>query len=200
MVMEHVDMADRKVCIGVIAGAHGVRGQVRVKSFTAEPQDVTAYGPVTDASGARQFDLRITGAARGMMLARIDGVGDRNAADSLRGTELYVDRDRLPDPDEDEYYYADLIGLDAVSTDGTTLGSVRAMHNFGAGDMIELEDGSGKTELLPFTASVVASVDLEAGVVTIDPPHDIFVRPDAHLDDDQDDDADDRDKNGEAGT
>jgi len=188
-------MADRKVCIGVIAGAHGVRGQVRVKSFTAEPQDVTAYGPVTDASGARQFDLRITGAARGMMLAKIDGVGDRNAADLLRGTELYVDRDRLPEPDEDEFYYADLIGLDAVSTDGTALGSVRAMHNFGAGDMIELDNGSGKTELLPFTAAVVASVDLEAGVVTIDPPFEIFVRPDAPLDDEED-----PGKNGEAGT
>ncbi len=191
-------MADRKVCIGVIAGAHGVRGQVRVKSFTAEPRDVTAYGPVTDASGARQFDLRITGAARGMMLAKIDGVGDRDAADMLRGTELYVDRDRLPAPDEDEYYYADLIGLDAVSTDGTALGSVRAMHNFGAGDMIELEDGSGKTELLPFTAAVVASVDLEAGVVTIDPPHEIFVRPDAHLDEDGDT-GDGADEQGEAG-
>jgi 16S rRNA processing protein RimM len=199
MLMEQVDMADRKVCIGVIAGAHGVRGQVRVKSFTAEPQDVTAYGPVTDASGARQFDLRITGAARGMMLAKIDGVGDRDAADMLRGTELYVDRERLPDPDEDEFYYADLIGLDVVSTDGKALGTVRAMHNFGAGDMIELENGSGKTELLPFTAAVVASVDLAAGVVTIDPPHEIFVRPDAHLDDV--DEADDgEDKSGEAGT
>ena len=198
MLMEQVDMADRKVCIGVIAGAHGVRGQVRVKSFTAEPQDVTAYGPVTDASGVRQFDLRITGAARGMMLAKIDGVGDRDAADLLRGTELYVDRDRLPDPDEDEFYYTDLIGLDVVSTGGEPLGTVRAMHNFGAGDMIELENGSGKTELLPFTAAVVASVDLAAGVVTIDSPHEIFVRPDAHLDDD--DEADDGgDKSGEAG-
>ncbi len=184
MVMEQVDMADRKVCIGVIAGAHGVRGQVRVKSFTAEPQDVTAYGPVTDASGARQFDLRITGAARGMMLAKIDGVGDRNAAELLRGTELYVDRDRLPEPDEDEFYYADLIGLDAVSTGGETLGTVRAMHNFGAGDMIELENASGKTEILPFTAAVVPAIDLAAGVVTIDLPHEIFVRPDAHLDED----------------
>lgn len=192
-------MADRKVCIGVIAGAHGVRGQVRVKSFTAEPRDVTAYGPVTDASGARQFDLRITGAARGMMLAKIDGVGDRDAADLLRGTELYVDRERLPEPDEDEFYYTDLIGLDAVSTGGEALGSVRAMHNFGAGDMIELEDGSGKTEMLPFTAAVVASVDLEGGVVTIDPPHEIFVRPDAHLD--EDDEADDGvEQSGEAGT
>lgn len=189
-------MADRKVCIGVIAGAHGVRGQVRVKSFTAEPQDVTAYGPVTDASGARQFDLRITGAARGMMLAKIDGVGDRDAADMLRGTELYVDRDRLPEPEEDEFYYADLIGLDAVSTEGAALGSVRAMHNFGAGDMIELDDGSGKTELLPFTEAVVVAVDLEAGAVTIDLPYEIFMRPDAHLDEDDGGDN----SSGEAGT
>lgn len=176
-------MADRKVCIAVITGAHGVRGQVRVKSFTEEPDGVMAYGPVTDVAGVRQFRLKPAGVSRGQMLARIDGVTDRNAAEALRGVELYVDRDRLPPPEDEEFYYADLIGLKAVDTAGNEIGSVRAMQNFGAGDLIEIAVAGGRVELYPFTREVVPVIDLEAGSVVVVPPPEILVRPDGASDD-----------------
>ena len=176
------DPTERKVCIAVITGAHGVRGQVRVKSFTEEPDGVLAYGPVTDGTGARQFRLQRTGAARGQMLARIDGVTDRNAAEALRGVELYVDRDRLPPPEEEEFYYADLIGLKAVDAAGNEFGSVRAMQNFGAGDLIEIAVAGGRVELYPFTRAIVPVIDLEAGSVVVVPPAEILVRPDGEAD------------------
>jgi 16S rRNA processing protein RimM len=177
MLQEWVDMADRKVCIGVIAGAHGVRGEVRVRSYTAEPRDVAAYGPVSDASGERRFALELTGAARGLLRARIQGVSDRNAAEALRGTELYVDRDRLPEPEADEYYHMDLIGLSAQRKDGSTLGRITAVQNYGAGDMIEIARDGGGVDLVPFTRADVPLVDLERGVVVVEPAHEIFIRP-----------------------
>ena len=174
---QQADMQNRKVCIGVIAGAHGVNGLVRVKSFTADPEDVAAYGPVTDAAGLRRFRIEVTGAARDMLLARIEGVADRNAAEALRGVELHVERDRLPAPDADEFYHADLIGLSARSTDGSEIGSVTALYDYGAGDMIEIRTAGGRVELLPFTKSVVPEVDLEHGFVVIDPPSETYARP-----------------------
>jgi len=182
-VQEQAEMADRKVCIAVITGPHGVRGQVRVKSFTEEPDGVMAYGPVTDVAGARQFRLKPAGVSRGQMLARIDGVTDRNAAEALRGVELYVDRDRLPQPEEDEFYYADLIGLQAVDEAGNEIGSVRAMQNFGAGDLIEIAVAGGRVELYPFTREVVPVIDLDAGRVVVVPPPEILVRPDGASED-----------------
>ena len=123
MLAEPMDKPNRKVCVGVIAGPHGVDGRVRVKSFTAEPDGVTSYGPVTDASGAREFTLEPAGSVRGMVLARISGIRDRNAAEALRGVELYVERDRLPPPDEDEFYHADLIGLAVKDRTGAMIGA-----------------------------------------------------------------------------
>ena len=134
-------MTDSRICVGVIVGAHGVRGLVRVKSFTEEPADIAAYGPLGDAKCARQYALDVTGSAKGVLLARIDGVADRNAAEALKGTELYIDRDALPQPDEDEFYHTDLIGLPALLADGSAYGTVRALHEFGAGDMIEIAIG-----------------------------------------------------------
>lgn len=174
---QQADMQNRKVCIGVIAGAHGVNGLVRVKSFTANPEDVAAYGPVTDAAGLRRFRIEVTGAARDMLLARIEGVADRNAAEALRGVELHVERDRLPAPDADEFYHADLIGLSARSKDGSEIGAVTALYDYGAGDMIEIRTAGGRVELLPFTKSVVPEVDLEHGFVVIDPPSETYARP-----------------------
>lgn len=167
---QRAETKDRKVCIGVIAGPHGVNGLVRVKSFTADPEDVAGYGPVTDAAGARRFRIRLTGTARDMLIARIEGVKDRNAAEALRGVELYIDRDRLPEPDEDEFYHADLIGLPARSTDGRELGTVAALYDYGAGDMIEIRLRAGGTELLPFNKMVVPEIDLDRGFVVIEPP------------------------------
>lgn len=174
---QRTDMEDRKVCLGVIAGAHGVHGLVRIKSYTADPADVASYGLVTDAAGVRQFRIRLSGTARDMMLARIDGVADRTAAEALRGVELYIERDRLPATAADEFYHADLIGLAARATDGTALGTVTALYDYGAGDMIEIRSAAGAVELLPFTKAVVPEVDLERGVVVIAPPAETYARP-----------------------
>lgn len=175
---------DRRLCVGVITGAHGVRGQVKIKSFTEFPEDVASYGPVEDRSGKRRFALDIAGETRGQLIVRVEGVRDRNAAEALKGTELYIDRDILPEPDEDEFYHSDLIGLAAETMDGAAYGTVRAMHDFGAGDLIEIALAEGGVVLLPFTREVVPEIDLDAGLVRIAPPAEIVVRPDAHLSED----------------
>ena len=151
------------VCIGAVAGAHGVRGNVRIKPFTDAPEDVAAYGPVTDSEGARALDLTPVGEAGGMVIARISGVGDRDAAEALKGLRLYVPRERLPAPEQDEFYHADLIGLRVVDSAGQAAGTVNALHNFGAGDLIEIRRLSGRLALLPFTRSAVPAIDLAAG-------------------------------------
>src|SRR3712207_828538 len=135
--------------LGVIVGAQGVRGAMRVKSFTAAPEDVAAYGPVEDETGARRFSLRVVGASRGAVIAKVSGVEDRDAAEALKGTRLFVARSSLPPPDEEEFYHADLLGLEAVLRDGKSFGRVRAVHDFGAGDSLELERPDGTTLLLP---------------------------------------------------
>jgi 16S rRNA processing protein RimM len=160
----------RLVCVGAIAGAHGVRGAVKVKSFTAEAADVTAYGPLSDESGKRRFVLTPIGMARGEILARINGVEDRDQAEALRGTRLYADRARFPAPEEDEFYHADLIGLDAVDPAGTALGVVQAIFNHGAGDMMEIALRAGGSALVPFTKAAVPVVDLQGGRVVVEMP------------------------------
>ncbi|UUX48030.1 ribosome maturation factor RimM [Nisaea acidiphila] len=158
------------VTLGVIVGVHGVRGLVRVKSFTEDPDDIAAYGPLKDDAG-KSYKLEVTGRAKGVLLVRIAGVGDRNAAEALKGTELLIDRDRLPEADEDEFYHADLIGLQADQVAGGTLGTVAAVQNFGAGDLLEIRlPDSRKTVLVPFDESTVPEIDLEGGRLLVDPP------------------------------
>lgn len=173
-------MASDRVCLGAIAGAHGVRGQVRIKAFTEVDDDVTAYGPLSDEAGQRHFKIAIVGRSKGNLLARIEGVTDRNQAEALRGTRLYVDRAALPAPeDEETFYHADLIGLLAVTEAGAVLGRVRQVHNFGAGDLLELApegDGSG-VQFLPFTKAVVPAIDLTEGRLTVVPPPEVEVKP-----------------------
>lgn len=169
---------DRKVCIGAIAGVHGVRGLVRIKSFTDAPDGVTAYGPVTDAGGGRRFVIEAKGMVRGMVLAHIDGVDDREAADRLRGTELYVDRDALPAPEAEAFYHADLIGLDVETREGGHLGKVEAVHNFGAGDVLEVARDDGGADMLPFTRAVVPVIDVEGHRLIVEPPYELMARPD----------------------
>jgi 16S rRNA processing protein RimM len=156
---------DKRVCLGVIAGAHGVRGQVRVKSFTTKPKDVTAYGPLSDETGARLFDLSLTGTAKGVLLARVAGVTDRDAAEALRGVELWVERSKLPAPDDGEFYHADLIGMPAFHPDGRSYGTVLALHDFGAGEMIEFDLDAGGTVIVPFTHAVVPEIESDRMVV-----------------------------------
>lgn len=156
------DHAER-VCIGVVTGAHGVRGQVRIRSFTSDPMDLTAYGQVTDAAGTRLFVISVISAVKDSLLAHIDGIQDRDQAQALRGTELYVARDALPAPEEEEYYHADLIGLIVENSDGEQLGRVAAVHNFGAGDVLEIAPPQGASELVLFTKEAFPEVDLTQG-------------------------------------
>lgn len=163
---------DRLVCLGVIAAARGLKGDVWIRTFTAEPAAIAAYGPLTDAEATRRFRLRILAAGADRVLARIDGVADRTGAEALRGTRLYVRRAALPETGEDEFYHADLIGLavsfvddagaaDAAGEAAVAAGRVSAVHDFGAGPLLEiaLADG-GEPLLLPFTRAAVPEVDL----------------------------------------
>lgn len=162
------------VAVGVVSGLHGVRGQVRIKPFTAAAEDVAAYGPVVTRDG-RRFDLTVEGAARGVLIVRIKGIETRNAAETLKGTMLYVPRTALPEPEEDEFYYADLIGLEAVTAAGETLGRVVAVHDFGAGDLIEIALAADeRTVLAPFTRENVPQVDLVAGRLTCNLPEELL--------------------------
>ncbi len=158
-----------RVCIGVVVGAHGVKGAVRVKSFTERPGDIAAYGPVEDEPGRRRFALRAVGEGRGSVLVEIDGVGDRDAALALKGTRLFVPRAALPAAGEDEFYPGELVGLRAELGDGTQLGPVTGVFDFGAGDLIEVTGPTGAM-LLPFTRAAVPLVDLAAGRVVVAPP------------------------------
>lgn len=158
------------VCLGAIAGAHGVKGLVRLKSFTARAQDVAAYGPLQDASGARQFELALVGASRGALIARVRGVEDRNAAERLRGEKLYVARDHLPPTEAGEFYHADLIGLAVERNDGTAFGRVTAVHDFGGGPSLEIERAAGDSVMVPFTSAVVPVIDIAGGRIVVAPP------------------------------
>jgi 16S rRNA processing protein RimM len=161
---------DKRVLMGIITGAHGVKGLVRVKSFTAVPEAIATYGPLEDERGAQRLSLELKGAVRGVLIARVDGVDDRNAAERLKGTRLYLSRARLPPPGEEEYYHADLVGLSVALRDGGELGRVRAVRDFGAGDNLEVERADGSTLLVPFTEGVVPVVDVAGGRLVVDPP------------------------------
>ncbi|WP_339833535.1 ribosome maturation factor RimM [uncultured Parvibaculum sp.] len=166
------DGPQKKVCLGVVVGAHGVRGLVRVKPFTEAPEGVAAYGPVETEDGSRHFAIAAKGMVKELVLCQLDGIDDRDAAEALRGTELYVPRDRLPPADEDEgWYHADLVGLRAIGLDGRDYGTVVGVPNFGAGDLLEIAPpGGGTTVLMSFTEANVPEVDLAGGRIVIDPP------------------------------
>lgn len=161
------------VCVARIGAAHGVRGAVKLWTFTEDPFAVQRYGPLTTKDGTRRFELAQAREGKGHLVATFKGITTREAAERLNGLELYVARDRLPATVEDEYYHADLIGLAAVGTAGEPLGRVSAIHNFGAGDIIEIAPPRGTSLLLPFTNAVVPEVDLEGGRVVIDLPPEI---------------------------
>ncbi len=161
-----------RVRVGRITAPHGVRGEVKVRCFTEVPEDLGRYGPLQDASG-HSFTFQSMRPAKGAaVIARIDGVSDRNAAEALVGRDLFVARDRLPPPDEDEWYYSDLIGLTAIEPDGTSLGRVIAVHDFGAGDLIEIAPPSGKAFMVPFTAQCVPDIRVSDGTITVIPLRD----------------------------
>ena len=161
------------VCVARIGAAHGVRGAVKLWTFTEDPLAVQSYGPLMTKDGARQFEIADTREAKDHLVATFKGIATRNDAEKLNGIELYVPREKLPDTDDDEYYHADLIGLAAVTAANEPLGRVVAIHNFGAGDIIEIAPPAGATMLLPFTNAVVPTVDVDGGRVVIELPREI---------------------------
>lgn len=148
------------ICLGVITAAHGIRGEVKVKSFTGSPRDIDSYGPLRDQSGSRSFVIKVTGRAQDDLRVKIEGCDDRNSAEALKGTSLYVQRNSLPVLEEEEFYQADLIGLAVKTTSGQLIGEVAALYNFGAGDLIEIKV-NGKLEMLPFTKQYVPEIDIK---------------------------------------
>jgi 16S rRNA processing protein RimM len=166
--------ASGRILLGRIASAHGLKGEVLIQSFAKVPESIAAYGPLSDAEGGKTVTITHAKPMGKGVLARLAGIGDRTAAEALAGMELYVARARLPPPAEDEFYHADLIGMLAVDLEGRVLGHISAVHNFGAGDLIEIRlAGSGKTELVAFTAATVPTLDVTAGraVVVMPPVH-----------------------------
>jgi 16S rRNA processing protein RimM len=161
------------ICVARIGAAHGVRGAVKLWTFTEDPLAVKRYGPLTTKDGARQFEVTHAREANGHLVATLKGIATRDEAERLNGIELYVARDQLPATDDDEYYHADLIGLAAVNAANEPIGRVLAIHNFGAGDIIEIAPAQGATLLLPFTNAVVPTVDLAGGRVVVELPAEI---------------------------
>jgi 16S rRNA processing protein RimM len=161
------------VCVARIGAAHGVRGAVKLWTFTEDPLAVQSYGPLMTKDGARQFEIANVREAKDHLVATLKGIATRNDAEKLNGIELYVPREKLPATDDDEYYHADLIGLAAVNAEDEPLGRVVAIHNFGAGDIIEIAPPKGATMLLPFTNAVVPTVDIAGGRVVIELPQEI---------------------------
>ena len=159
-------MSKGRVLLGVVAAPHGVRGLVRIRSFTEDPMSVAAYGPLSDESGKKEYRVEALSTARGAVLARIEGVADRTAAEAARGLRLYVERSALPATGEREWYEADLIGLSAVGRDGRDWGKVIAFHDFGAGSVMEVSGGV----MLPFTDEAVPEIDVAGGKVVVEPP------------------------------
>ena len=166
---------ERLILLGVFGAARGVRGEVRIKSFTADPKAIGAYGALTDKAGARVFAFESLRALKDeMLVARVKGVSTREAAEALNGVELFARREQLPPPGEDEFYYDDLVGLAAVTREGSRLGRVVALSNFGAGDILEIApEGGGETLMLPFTKAVAPEIDFAAGRIVIQPPREI---------------------------
>jgi 16S rRNA processing protein RimM len=159
-----------RICVAQIGGAHGLRGEVKLKSFTADPMALTGYGPLTTEDGSATFEIEAVRAAKDHLIARFRGVGDRDTAERLANVRLFVARERLPPLAADEFYHADLIGLTAVTADGSEIGTVVAVHDFGAGDIVEvLPAGGGTSMMLPFTAAFVPSVDLANRRIVVAP-------------------------------
>lgn len=168
-------MSDERICVGAFAGSFGVQGEVRLKSFCADPEAIETYGPLTTEDGTGSYEVQITRAVKNGFSARVSGVRTKEEADALKGVRLFAGRAALPNLPDDEFYHADLIGLAVFDAGGAALGSVTAVHNHGAGDLLEITGPGMKTPaLLPFTQAAVPTVDLTAGRIVVDPPEGIF--------------------------
>ncbi len=166
-----------RILLGHISDAQGIKGEVVVHTHTSDPEAIGSYGPLCDAEGKRTFKLTVLRVSKRGVVCRIAGVVDRNQAEALRGTELYVERQQLPEPEAEEFYHADLIGLQAIDEAGQLVGTVAAIQNFGAGDLVEIQmTGSNQSEFIPFTKACVPKIDIAGGKIMI-------VLPSADVDD-----------------
>jgi 16S rRNA processing protein RimM len=169
----------RSILLATIGAAHGVKGEVRIRSFASEPTALTAYGPLFSEDG-RRFEFETFRPLKGdMLVAKIRGIDDRNAAEALNGVALHIERSALPAPEEDEFYHADLIGLAAFDEAGEPLGTVTAVHDFGAGTILDIAPPRGPSLLVPFTKAAVPEVDIAAGRITAIPPSVVEDEPEA---------------------
>jgi len=167
------DGRETRVCVAQIGAAHGLKGEVRLRSFTQEPSDFATYGALETEDGARRLEVENARFAKDHFVAKFVGIDDRDTAEALRNVNLYVERTKLPDVEEDDtFYHADLVGLSAVARDKSAVGEVVAVQNFGAGDILEIRRTDGSTLMLPFTEAAVPQIDLAAGTIVIDPPRD----------------------------
>lgn len=163
------------ICVGAIAGSYGVNGEVRIKSFCAVPEDIENFTPLTSEDGTTSFEMTLGRPIKNGFTAHLSGVATKEQADTLKGVRLYAARDQLPSLPDDEYYYADLIGMEVLDTGGTSLGQVKSVLNHGAADLLEIaQNGSSSTILLPFTLEAVPTVDLEKQRIIADPPDGLF--------------------------
>lgn len=168
-------MSTDRICVGAIAGAFGVKGEVRLKSYCADPEAIEDYAPLYSEDGTRQFSVQITRPVKNGFAAFLSGITSKEEADAMKGTQLYADHDKLPELPDDEYYHADLIGLEVLDTGGQKLGTVRSVQNYGATDLLEIfAPGQKTTVLLPFTNEAVPTVDLASGRIIADPPDGLF--------------------------
>ncbi|MEZ5843629.1 MAG: ribosome maturation factor RimM [Hyphomicrobiaceae bacterium] len=159
---------EKRILLGHVSAAHGVRGEMLIKSLTGDPSAIGDYGPLVDEGGGRLFHVKVVRVTPKGVVARITGVDDRNAAEALRGVKLFIDRDQLPPPDDGEFYHADLIGLAAFTPDGSAVGEVVAVQNFGAGDLLEIRlEGAARTEFVPFDKTFTPEVDVRGGRVVV---------------------------------
>lgn len=168
-----MDPSKKYICVGKIIAAHGIKGMVKIFSHAENPDTLTKLGPLSDAKGKRVFIVTKTQPLGKALLASIEGVTDRNAAEALKDTDLYLPREKLPPLPEGKFYYTDLIGLEARDTSGKKLGVIHALHNYGAGDIFEIKPNSGESFLIPFTPDVVKKIDAAAGTVEIDRPEEV---------------------------
>lgn len=159
-----------RICLGVIAGAHGLDGAVLIRSYTSDPVSIGSYGKLADKENRRTFEVKVRRVTAKGVIAKLAGIADRTQAEGLKGVELYIERSALPEPGENEVYVADLIGLRVEGKDGTQLGTVSRMDNYGAGEVMEVTLETGGALLLPFTRAAVPVVDIAGGRVVVDPP------------------------------
>ena len=174
---------DNLVLLGIVGAPHGVRGEVRIKTFTGDPLAIAGYGPLTDSKG-RSFEISDIRPAKEVVVARLKGVATREAAEALNGVELFVARDKLPAAeDEDEFLQADLIGCSVVGPDGVPLGTVSTVENYGAGDLLDIETPDGRSVLMPFTKAFAPRIDIAARRIEAEPPAGLFEPDDGRRDD-----------------